>query len=362
MTKKQGLRLISFLLVLGLILYGLVRVFGMPTNKDTALGVMKRYNDFYDEPENTWDCVMLGTSCVDRQWAAPLAWNEYGMAVYAMNTDVQPLYLTTCLLDEVRKTQDVKLAVVDVRGIRMDSLRPTEVRVRRVTDSMRYSANRFKTIHKAIEFYKEYYSRDDVKDGQKVLDNLDETSMYFSFLKYHSRWKEGLYESDFIRPVNDMKGIYDPADAFHSENVKPTKVIPDTAELNDLQKSVLDEIIEYGETTGLEILFTSAPSRVFEKEQPEFNGAVKYLEEKGAKVINFNTEEKYKEIGLDFSTDLYNAHHMNTKGAVKFTNYFAKYLHENYQFEDKRGKEEYKEWDEAYKRYVEFFEQGWKEK
>ena len=304
---------------------------------------------------------MLGTSCVDRQWAAPLAWKEYGMTVYAMNTDVQPLYLTTSLLDEVRRTQDVKLAVVDVRGIRMDSLRPTEVRVRRVTDSMRFSVNKLKTIRKAIEFYKTYFSRDDVKDGQKYLDKLDEAAMYFSFLKYHSRWKEGLYKSDFIRPINDMKGIYEPADAFHSEEVKPTNVISDVAELNDLQQAVLDEIIEYGESTGLEILFTCAPSRVFESEQPEFNGAIKYLQEKGAKVINFNTDEKYEEIGLDFSTDLYNAHHMNTKGAVKFTKYFAKYLQDNYHFEDKRGKEEYKEWDEAYDRYIKFFEKGWKD-
>ena len=48
MTKKQGLRLVCFTLVLGVVLWAVISVFGMPTDKDTALGVMKRYNDFYD--------------------------------------------------------------------------------------------------------------------------------------------------------------------------------------------------------------------------------------------------------------------------------------------------------------------------
>lgn len=358
MTKKQGLRLVLFLLILGMAFCALVRVFGMPTNKDTALGVMKRYNDFYDEPENTWDCVLLGTSCVDRQWAAPLAWKDYGMAVYAMNTDVQPLYLTTFLLDEVRKTQDVKLAVVDVRGIKFSSLKPTDVRVRRVTDSMKFSLNRCRAIDRAIEAYAEYNSH---VDEDEKLNVPGRAPLYFSFLKYHSRWKEGLYKSDFIPPVNDMKGIYGAPDAFHAEEVKPTEETGVVGELNQMQTDILDDILKYGEDNELELLFTSSPSRLGKSEQPEINAAIRYLEEKGAKVINFNTAEKYEEIGLDFSQDLYNAHHLNSRGSIKFTKYFAKYLHENYEFEDKRGREEYKDWDEAYEKFVKFYEEGWKE-
>ena len=130
MTKKQGFKIVLFLLILGILIYPLLGIFQIAAEGDT-LGIKKRYNEFYGEPENTWDCVMVGTSCVDREWIAPLAWKNYGMTVYAMNTDVQPLYLTTNVLTEVRKTQDIKLAVVDVRGIKMKSLRPDEVRIRR---------------------------------------------------------------------------------------------------------------------------------------------------------------------------------------------------------------------------------------
>lgn len=359
MTKKQGLRMALFLLLLCMVLYAVISVFGLPVGGDTY-STSKRFKEFYGEPEDTWDCVLLGTSCMDRQWAAPLAWKEYGMAVYAMNTDAQPLYLTTNLLDEVRKTQDVRLAVIDIRGIRMDSLRPKEARVRRVTDSMRMSENRNDTVRKVIAFTEEYAARKDVRDGEKLLAGLDEASLYFPFLKYHSRWKDKLYGGDFVKPASDMKGVYDISAAFKTKDIKPTRFVSDIAELNEMQTGILDEILKYGADEGLEMLFISSPSRLTGKEQPEINAAIRYLEEKGAKVINFNTQEKYEEIGLDFSQDLYNAHHMNSRGAVKFTEYFARYLHENYLFEDKRGREDYREWDEAYERYEEFYEKGWK--
>lgn len=365
MTKKQGIRSVLFILALSMVLCLIVNVFTIPAEGDT-LSVKKRYNDFYDEPENTWDCVLVGTSCVDREWIAPLAWKEYGMAVYAMNTDVQPMYLTTNVLKEVRKKQDVKLAVVDIRGIKMKSLRPDEIRIRRVTDSMKYSKNRWETVAKGIQFYKDYYSHEDVlakleKDGDEVPEDLDEMSMYFSFLKYHSRWESGMKKADFVPPVSTMKGVYDFEEVpFTVEEVKPTTVVSDREELNDMQIAILDEILEYGKETGLELLFISSPSQLSKYEQPEVNAAFDYLEEQGAKTINFNTEEKYEEIGINFSEDLYNDHHLNSKGAVKFTKYFSKYLSENYHFEDKRGQEAYHEWDEAYDLFVAFYEDGWK--
>lgn len=360
MTKKQGLRLVLFVMVLGIVLCAMISVFDIPAEGDT-LNIKKRYNDFYDEPENTWDCVLVGTSCVDREWVAPLAWKNYGMTVYAMNTDVQPMYLTTNVLKEIRKRQNVKLTVVDIRGIRMDSLQPDEIRIRRVTDSMKPSKNRWDAVTKGIEFYKDYYSRENVENGEKKLEQLDEMSMYFPFLKYHSRWETGLYYADFHEPVSEMKGVYDFEDIpFTVKELSPTKVVTDVEELNDIQKSVLDEIIEYGDRTGLEILFISSPSKLDKKEQPEINAAIQYLEEKGQNIINYNTHEMYEDIGLDFKEDLYNWHHLNSKGAVKFTEYFSRYLKDNYQFEDKRGKEGYEEWDEAYEKYMEFYEKGWK--
>ncbi len=363
MTKRQGFRGVLFFVVLGIILSNVIRIFGIPLERDTWN--MTRFNEFYEEPENTWDCVIIGTSCVDRGWAPPLAWNEYGMTVYNMATGAQPIILVTGLLEEVRKTQDVQLAIVDVRGARLEDLHLPEARIRRVTDAMKYSVNRQKMIKNVLDFSKDFYTREEVRnvrDVEKTGTELDEASLYFPFLKYHSRWETGLDQTDFVKQVTDTKGVFDFDErAFHVKAMEKPELYADvTEELLDIQKEVLDDILEYGEDTDLEILFISTPVFGKKKEQIELNNIIQYLEEKGTAVLNFNTEEKYKETGLDFSTDFYNKYHLNARGAAKFTRYLAGYLNENYDFEDKRGREEYRDWDEAYERYVKFYEEGWK--
>lgn len=52
MTKKQGIRSVLFILALSMVLCLIVNVFTIPAEGDT-LSVKKRYNDFYDEPENS---------------------------------------------------------------------------------------------------------------------------------------------------------------------------------------------------------------------------------------------------------------------------------------------------------------------
>ena len=366
MTKKQGLKAVLFFVVLGMVFGSVIRVFGVPMER--SMWSMTRFNEFYEEPRNSWDCVVLGTSCIDRGWVAPLAWNDYGMTVYNLATDGQPIILTTGLLEEVRKTQDVKLAIVDIRGARLSCLTSKEAQDRRVTDAMKYSLNRQKTVKHALDFYQDFYTREEVRDaiGDETADmkwaELDENSLYFPFLKYHSRWATGLDQTDFVKQISEMKGTFDnDIGPFDIEIVKEPKLHSDvTEELLDIQKEILDEIIEYGEDTDLEILFVSMPLSTGKKRQIELNNINHYLEEKGAAVLNFNTKEKYEEVGLDFSEDFYNKHHMNSRGAAKFTKYLAGYIKENYDFEDKRGREEYQDWNEAYEKYVDFFEEGWK--
>lgn len=366
MTKKQGLRAVLFFVVLGMVLGGVIRVFGIPLER--PVWNVTRYNAFYKEPRNTWDGVVLGTSCIDRGWVAPLAWNDYGMTVYDMATNGQPMILATGLLDEIRKTQDVKFAIMDIRGVRVSCLSAKEAQIRRATDAMKYSVNRQKMVKKVLDFYEDYYTREEVRNAigdQKADDKwskLDKASLYVPFLKYHSRWETGLDQTDFVELVSDMKGVFDnDKGPFRVKEAKKSELYPDeTAELLDAQKEILDELLKYGEDTDLELLFVSMPLCADREEQIELNSIIRYLEEKGATVINFNTEEKYEELGLDFSADFYNKQHMNSRGAVKVTKYLSGYLNENYDFEDKRGQEAYQDWDEAYEKYVKFFEEGWK--
>ena len=65
----------------------------------------------------------------------------------------------------------------------------------------------------------------------------------------------------------------------------------------------------------------------------------------------FDMNLYYEEIGLDFSQDFSDPHHVNVQGADKVTKFLAKYLVEEYDLQDHRGEPEYASWDELYEEY-----------
>ena len=356
MTKKQGIRLFFFCALLSAAVLYLVGIFGIDTSR-TMLSQVMEYNGLYEEEKNIWDGVFIGTSTVGREWIAPLAWEEYGMTVYPLQTEAQPIYFTTYILEETLKYQDIKFAVIDIRGIRTSALKPKEKEIRKLTDNLRFSKNRLDTVAAALDMYEKYYEH-----KGKEAPVINKWPYYFPFLKYHSRWSEGLSEYDFTKPVTDKKGYFDgSASPFRSKNIERPEIISEKGILTDLQKEVLDDIIAYGKEKEIELLFISSPTYVSEKGQKVYNAALEYIETSGNPIINFNTNELYDELGVDFSQDFSDNHHMNSKGAIKFTNYLGAYIKEHYDLKNKSEDERYKSWDEAYENFMEFYKNGWVE-
>jgi len=64
----------------------------------------------------------------------------------------------------------------------------------------------------------------------------------------------------------------------------------------------------------------------------------------GYEFLNLN--DSYEEMGIDFSTDFYNAYHVNVGGAEKYTSYLGKYISDNYDLPDHRDDMLYSEWEE----------------
>lgn len=82
------------------------------------------------------------------------------------------------------------------------------------------------------------------------------------------------------------------------------------------------------------------------------------VEERGYPVINFNTEEMYQELDIDWDKDFYNSKHLNYIGAEKYTAWLTKYLKEHYDLEDHRGDAKYDSWEQAYENYKDYVSEG----
>lgn len=349
------IKALCFLALCTVLFLGLNLIYRMPYEKGSHMEeTVQRYNALYKEKKNTWDGVILGTSITDRGWAAPAAWHDHGFTIYPLSTDSQPIVLSANILDEVRKRQNIRLVVLELHGITSSALNAKEVSARRVTDNLHSTQARIAACSHLFSFTNEHFGT------ESRLKDTDIWSMYFPFIKYHSR--TDLTLEDLTSPTNEMMGVVTKKSlAFKSKPQAYPDITDESVPLTKAQTDFLDEITNYADENALEILFLSIPSGHKQSAQKEVNGALDYVAQKGYATLNMNTEEIYKEIGLDFSTDFYNKKHMNSMGAKKTTAYLSRYIAEHFDLEDKRGQEAYADWDKAYELYADFYRTGWSE-
>lgn len=352
MTRKQGIRAAIFLLILFSIMWILGSVIGMPKDADIAQNA-QRFEGLYTEEKEIWDGIYIGTSLADRSWAAPLAWEEYGMAVYPMSTDGQPFVLSASIIKEVLKYQDIDFVMVELHGTRPKTLKASDARMRKVTDNMKLSANRFEAISSTLAHMDQWYP------GYYDESFMNRLSYYIPFLKYHKRvTSDGeFYREDFITGVSKMKGVYEAARHVAAKQVKYT-ASDAYIEPEEEAKEILDELFELAQEKGIELIFITAPTGMSEEVKGYANGAVKYVRDHGYTALNFYDEDVMEACGIKGSDDFIDMKHLNTAGAYKFTQYVSAWLKETLDIEDHRGDERYESWDEAWEVYEEFYEQS----
>ena len=349
MTKKQGIRAVLFLVVTCAVLLWIDGALRLPKDQYNVL-MTRRFEEMYRDERDTWDGIIVGTSEADRAWAAPLAWEEQGMAVYPMSTDGNPFVLTSNIIEEVLKYQDLSFVAVELHGARPESLSTNDIKIHRVTDHMKRSANRNDAIAKAIRYMDEWYA-----DQPRMADSL-RAGLYFPLIKYHSRLtKEKLYPGDLDHGETRMKGVYE-APQHIKTNAITLEANDRASELLAQQKMLLDEVIACAKKHDLQLVFLKGPTAVPVEQQESMNAMVQYVEQQGYPALNFNDAEVLEACGLDGQTDFFDDEHLNAKGARIYTHYVAAWMKEALELPDHRGDKRYASWDDAAKVYEDFYE------
>ncbi len=312
------------------------------------------FNAFYAEEENTIDVVYFGTSASNRYFIAPQAYEETGLASFTLATMGMPLFFVPNLIEEVEKTQEPQMYIIELRWVLKNKDMVTDAHIRRVTDSMKYSENRTDAIDKALEF---------TKDAQGELSNIDDSKWdyYVPLIKYHSRLESGnLTMGDVLLSdtKNETKGYVLSPKTRQQVSQKAPAYSDERAELSPEAEEVLAELLDYCDGLEQEVLFVLSPYSMKEGEAEKLNTAIDMVKSRGYEVLNFNTEEMAQAVGIDWKTDFYNSKHVNFLGAEKYTSYLSKYIDENYDLPDRRGDDKYESYDEAYDVYREFVKDG----
>lgn len=302
--------------------------------------VKDRFSGFYAEPKDTIDAVFIGSSPVHPYYCTPKMFNDYGIAAYPLSSNLQRPAAAKGLMDEVYKRQDPELFIFEMRMYLADDHNMTNNMsyTRGVTDNLKYSYNRVKVIDKMV--------RQNENDSDK--EPLD--SYYFDIMKYHSNW--GML---FI-PYEWRNWRYTAKDKYKGYEFKDTvgpctytdeSGITETEDIPPEQQQNLDELLSYLKEHDQDALFVISPYLETEDDKKKINLLERTVEDAGYDFVDLN--EHVTEMGLDYQTDIADyGMHVNSVGAEKCTDYFEKYLDENYDLPDHRNDKKYSSWGKSY--------------
>lgn len=116
--------------------------------------------------------------------------------------------------------------------------------------------------------------------------------------------------------------------------------------LDPTAEKLLNEILDYGDSENLNLLFVVVPYAEKKEARESFNTIESIVKHRGYDFLNAN---KYtKEMQIDYTSDFYNINHVNTFGAEKYTNYLSEYISKKYLLPDHRSDQKYSIWNNDY--------------
>jgi len=342
--KSNKVRFVVFLCIIALVIFGCSQVFGF-ADAEKSNEIMGNY---YKQTKNTVDCVYFGSSATQRAWVVPLAYHDEGVASFSLACGTQPFILTQYLMEEAQKNQDPKLFIVEMRGVCQDPDALWDVSVRRMVDNMRPSVNKFRAIKAVTEY---------AKHGPNSVD-LTGLSYYIPLFKYHSRWNPS--KKPHYGHVDHYKGYaLEPTCTFDVTEIHPIQDDYETCPIDKYTEEVLIQLLDYCDTIDADVLFVMSPYEATDYGWERMNYAKEIIESRGYEVLNFlGSEMREDTVGLGNNTCYYNREHLNMYGSMKYTDFLAKYIRENYDIPDRRGDSKYADWAEEYDRLETNLEEG----
>lgn len=353
LERKTGLRVLIFLVVAALLFVYLNQVFSIG-NTDASKEIIQ---SFYEEEDDTVDVVYLGTSATNRYYNPALAYEEEGIAAYDMAIMGMPMFFVPTMIDEVEKTQDPDLYIIELRNVLKSKNDVTDAHIRRVTDSLKFSANRFKAVNIALEYTEG--ATGDVTDIDE-----EKLSYYVPIVKYHSRATSGELTAGDVFLADGQSAVkgYVLSPLTVTQKAQKESVYSDErADLAPEMAEAVEEVLDVCDelkAEGKEIMFVLSPYVVREGQMEKFNTAMDMVKARGYEVLNCNDEEVLADMGIDWETDFYNSKHVNYQGAEKYTRYLTKYIKANYEIPDRTGDEAYSSWSDAYAEYCDYVKDG----
>lgn len=265
--------------------------------------------NFYKQPKNSIDLIVLGSSHAYTSLNPYLIESETGLKAYDFCTQQQPLWITHYYLKEALKYQHPKYIVLESHMAVVGNYDYAEEQVNRdAIDKMKFSINKINTIKNSVK------------------DKNDRESYYLNIIKYHSRYKE-LNSVDiktaFLGYTVDNKGYIALEENGYIFN-NDSKFTDNDSELYKKNREYLYKIINLTKKENINLIIVKTPTSYNHEEMAKLNYIKKIAQENDILFLDYINN--MTDLNLDYNNDFYDVGHLNKNGSIKFTKKFIEYL------------------------------------
>ncbi|MGN0078460.1 MAG: hypothetical protein ACI36V_06720 [Coriobacteriales bacterium] len=292
------------------------------------------WNAFYELPADYIDVAYIGSSATSRYYNCPLSYEEEGIAAFDFGAPNTPIMFYDDIVREIQTTQSPNLYIFELRNLRKGEAALTEGNARFCIDSLKKLSPNRKAMIEDFLAYEEALAEPGSFNDSMI-------NYYLPILRYHDRVLERDLEAEDFKleePYNTMQGFCAARVTVTQSPQKASVCTSEVGELDPGSEADLVSLLDFCDTLDAQVLFVLSPYSVLDPEESAaLNRMGQIIEERGYGFLNFNTQEMYSTVGVDFSTDFYNKNHMNYLGSEKYTRYLAAQIKERFGLEDHRG-------------------------
>ena len=345
---KRIVKAVSFLLIFAIVFSACQFVLHYRWAGDED--IYTRNTDFERQPENSLDVLYFGTSEIYAGVSPIITYASEGITGYNFAVSYKSAITAYYQLLYALKHQTPKIVVCDFDSLFEDELpsQDNEALYRKIYETMPD-----KTIRRQL-----------LSDILRYDRSQDYLSWRFPLLRYHSIWsdlkKENFEPDDQIDPdyKSYEKGALLNSKAFIGEGYDVT---PDLwrsegkdLKLSDVSVTFYDRFIEACKEKGIKVVAVITPKIAHAARITNRWPLMKeYLDSRGVDYLLYNSFEQVERMQLSFEEHYYDTGHLNTIGALVFSETLAADLKERYGLASRKEDPTVAaEWDAAYSLFV----------
>ena len=308
-----------------------------------------RVRNFYRIEKNSLDVVLVGSSLFYNGYSSPLAWNQQKIKSYVLATSGVPMGVLKSMIQEVRRTQDPKVILIDLNSVLYDEKMETrEGMTRYWIDNMPTTPNKDEVLNELIP-------------------TSDQDTYRYPILKYHEKWKnipsclKTAYldlQSELTKNHLVVYGMQTSTRKPNRKNIVSVSKFHKKRNLYKLSGDRFQNLLDYLKKEGItdKVAFVAMPKFYDEKhlyERELLNQAIEIARNKNIKVYDFDMETK--KMNLDVNHDYFDRDHLNMFGQEKTTTYLCRLLKKDFNLKENYSDRQKQMWDQEYESYQKMY-------